>query len=148
MKKQTYTLVATMMFIAVIGVSSAKAQTGPTIMRVDIPFTFSVGEQTLPAGEYRVTCVKAASDLKMLQLREKAGGATVLVRTSSLTGNTHDNAQLIFNRYGEQYFFAQAWLPGNNVGMQARKSTREKVTIRELARVKRGPEVVAVAANR
>lgn len=92
MKKQTYMLVAMIMLIAVVGLSSAKAQTsGPTILRVDIPFAFSAGNQTLPAGEYWVTCVNAASDMKILQLRDKAGHATVLVRTSSAIGKTRQS---------------------------------------------------------
>lgn len=149
MKKQTYMRVAIVMFITVVGLSTAKAQTsGPTPLRVDIPFTFSVGNQTLPAGEYRVTCVNAASDLRILQLRENAGHATVLVHTSSVIGKTNDKAKLIFNRYGEQYFFAQAWLVGDNVGMQAQKSRREKVMSRELARIQRATEVVAISMKR
>jgi hypothetical protein len=149
MKKQAYMIVTMVMFIAVVGLSSAKAQTsGPTILRVDIPFDFTVGNQTLPAGEYRVTCLNSASDLKVLQLREKAGRVTMLVRTSSVIGKTHDNATLVFNRYGEQYFFAQAWLVGDNTGMQAQKSRIEKVTARELASIKRATEVVALTAKR
>jgi hypothetical protein len=48
MKKQIYMLVVIVMFITVVGLSTAKAQTsGPTLLRVDIPFAFSVGNQTL-----------------------------------------------------------------------------------------------------
>jgi hypothetical protein len=86
--------------------------------------------------------------MKILQLREKAGHATVLVHTSSVTGKTNDNAKLIFNRYGEQHFFAQAWLAGANIGMQAQKSRREKVMSRELARIQRATEVVAISMTR
>lgn len=149
MKKQAYRIVTMVMFIAAVGLASAQAQTsGPTILRVDIPFDFSVGNQTLPAGEYRVTCVNAATDQKVLQLREKAGNATVLVRTSSMIGKVQDNARLVFNRYGDQYFFAQAWLPGDNIGMQAQKSRTEKIRARELASVKRATEQVALNVKR
>jgi hypothetical protein len=148
MKKQVYMIVIMVMFMTVVGLSSAKAQTsGPTILRVDIPFAFSVGNQTLPAGEYRVTCVNTASNMKILQLRNQAGG-TVLIHTSSVIGKTQDNAKLLFNRYGDQYFFAQAWLVSDNIGLQAPKSRTEKVTAQDLARIKRATEVVALTIKR
>lgn len=137
------------MLVAVFGLSSAKAQSsGGTILEVDIPFAFSVGDKTLPAGEYRVRCVNTASDMKILQLRNKAGRASVLVHTSSVIGKTQENATLVFNRYGDRYFFAQAWLVGDNIGMQARKSRSEKATASELASIRRATEMVALTSKR
>ena len=82
MKKQAYMIVTMIMLIAAVGLSSAKAQSsGGTILKVDIPFAFSVGDKTLPAGEYTVRCVNTASDMKILQLRNKTGRASALVHT-------------------------------------------------------------------
>lgn len=149
MKKQAYMIVTMVIFMAALGLASAHAQTScPAILRVDIPFAFSVGNQTLPAGSYRVSCVNAASDQRILQLRDISGRTSVLVRTSSVIGKTQDNAKLVFNRYGDQYFFAQAWLPVDNYGMQAQKSHSEKVTARELAGIKRAAEMVALTMKR
>jgi hypothetical protein len=149
MKKQASMIITLVIFMAVVGVSSARAQTsGPTILRVDIPFAFSVGNQTLPAGEYQVSCINAASDNKILQLRDMSGRSGALVRTSSMIGKAQDNAKLVFNRYGDQYFFAQAWLPADSIGMQAQKSRNEKIRARELASVKRATEQVALTMKR
>jgi hypothetical protein len=149
MKKQAYMTIAMVVFVAVVGLSNAKAQTsGPTILQVDIPFAFGVGNQTLPAGKYRVVCVPSSSDIKVLQLRDQAGLASALVRTSSVIGKTRDDARLVFNKYGEKYFFAQAWLPGDNTGMRVLKSSAEKATARELAAIKRATEVVSLTARR
>jgi hypothetical protein len=90
------------------------------ILRVDIPFAFSVGDKTLPAGEYIVRCVNTASDLKILQLHNQTGSVSVLVQTNSVIGKTQESAKLVFNRYGDRYFFAQSWLVGDRSGMQAR----------------------------
>jgi hypothetical protein len=148
MKKQAYMIVTLVMFMVVVGLSSAKAQTNaPMRLQVDVPFAFRVDGQILPAGEYTLTSVSPASDVKILQLRDKSGHAAV-IHTSSVIGKTQEKAKLVFNRYGDQYFFAQAWLPADNVGMQARKSRIEKVTARELASVERATEVVALTAKR
>ena len=149
MKKQAYMIVAMVMFTAAVGLSSAKAQTsGPTILHVGIPFAFGVGTQTLPAGRYRVTFVNNASDIKTLQLRDNAGHSSVMVQTSSVIGKTANNGKLVFNRYGDRYYFAQVWLPADNIGMQAPKSRAEKATARELASITKATEVLVLTAKR
>ena len=92
-------------------------------------------------------CVNPASDLKILQLRNKTGRASVLVQTSSVTGKTQENSTLVFNRYGDRHFFAQAWLVGDSIGMQARKSRSEKARACKLASV-RATQIVALTSKR
>jgi hypothetical protein len=102
----------------------------------------------MPAGEYVVHCTNPASDLKVLQLRSSDGRATAMVRTGSVIGKTQASAKLVFNRYGDQYFFAQAWLPASEIGMEAAKSRTEKGIARELARTQLSKGSVAINAHR
>ena len=149
MKKQAYMIATMITLMVVAGVSSAKAQSsscGP--LKASIPFSFNVGDQTLPAGEYSVRCTNPASDMKVLQVRSRDGRTNAMVRTSSVIGNARDNAKLVFNRYGDQYFFSQAWLPADNTGMQAPTSRGEKQSARELAVTGTSKEVVAITARR
>jgi hypothetical protein len=149
MKKQAYMIITVIMLVAIAGLSTAKAQTsGNPQLIANIPFAFSVGNKTMPAGEYTVSCANPASDMKVLQLRSKDGRAGVLVQTSSVIGKLQDSAKLVFNRYGDHYFFAQAWLPADNIGMQASKSRSEKQFARELAREKRTTETVLATTRR
>lgn len=148
MKKQVY-ITAIMLLLAMIGLSSAKAQTVSNQQLIaNIPFEFSVGGKTLPAGEYTVRCTNPASDRKVLQLTSKDGHASVLVQTNSVIGRTNERAKLVFNRYGDRYFFSQAWLPADNTGLQAPKSGYEKRIARELAGSRPSRESVAVSARR
>ena len=134
--------------MTVVGLSTAKAQTsGTTQLIANIPFEFSVGDKTMPAGEYTVRCTNPASDMKVLQLRSSDGRASIMVRTNSVIGKTQEDAKLVFNRYGDHYFFAQAWLPADNIGMQASKSRNEKQIARELAATKLSRESVAITAR-
>jgi hypothetical protein len=145
MKRQAYLVVTLIMLTTVIGLSTAKAQTITSLNLVaDIPFAFNIGDKTMPAGEYTVQCMNPSSPTKVLQVRSKNGRDSVMVRTNSVIGKIANNARLVFYHYGDQYFFAQAWLPADNIGMQAPRSRAEK----ELARGKRTTETVVATVRR
>ncbi len=145
MKKQAYIFITTIMLL-IAGVSSAKAQTAPNPELIaKIPFSFSVGDKTMAAGEYSVHCVNPGSSVKVLQFRSEDGNVSVLVSTNSVNGSVQDNARLVFYRYGDQYFFAQAWMPADGIGLQTRKSEAAKA--RELAHEKRN-DITVVASMR
>lgn len=139
-------LIAIVIALCAGSAENANAQT--THFTADIPFTFHVGDQSLPAGEYRVRCTNPASDVKVLQLRSKDGKSNVLVRTNSVIGGVNNQTKLVFNRYGNQYYFAQAWLIADNVGMRAVKSRNERATAKELAKLAHAPEMVALSPRR
>jgi hypothetical protein len=147
MRKQTYMILAVIMLVAFGALSTAQAQNnGKPELVANIPFAFSVGDKTMPGGEYIVQCINADSPTKVLQVRSKNGDYSAMVRTNSVIGKIQDNARLVFYHYGDQYFFAQAWLPADNTGMQAPKSRTEKA--RELAREKRTTETVMATVRR
>ena len=147
MKKQAYTIMTITMLVGIMSIS-ARAQNNATRLSANIPFEFSVGNQMMPAGEYTITCTNPTSDLKVLQLRTRDGHESVMLRTSSVIRNAPGDAKLVFNRYGNQYFFAQAWFQADSTGMQASKSRSEKQIARELAGNKLSKEVVAIKARR
>ena len=103
-----------------------------------------MGNKTLPAGEYTIRQFNPASDHSVLQFRSKDGSVGALVQTTSVIARAPENATLIFNRYGNHYFFAEAWVDGENTGLQAPKSRAERAAERELARIKAKTESVAV----
>jgi hypothetical protein len=149
MKKQIYMVVAVIALLTIANLSSANAQTQPRVqLTVNIPFEFSIGDKNMPAGEYTVRCTNPSSDAKVLQLLSSDRHVSVMVRTNSVIGKMHDDAKLVFNRYGEQYFLAQVWLASDTDGMQALKSRSEKQMARELAANKLTKETVAITAKR
>ena len=78
MRKGIYSIFAAVVLICLFAVSSAKAQsTNRVVLQADIPFEFTIGKVTLPAGEYTVRSVSDSSDI--LQLRS-ADGHSVLVQ--------------------------------------------------------------------
>ncbi len=148
MKRQACTMIAMIVLVGSMAVA-AKAQTSDrTQLIASIPFPFNVGNKTLPAGEYTVTQVNPASDHAVLQLRTKDGSASAMVQMASVIGKAQESAKLIFNRYGNKYFFAQAWVDGEKSGLEASKSRAERATERELAGIKMATESVALMARR
>jgi hypothetical protein len=114
-------------------VASANAQ---SINRVvaDIPFEFSVGYKTMPAGEYAVRTLTTASNALMIQ---SADGKTSALRLSDETerAKNKSHARLVFHRYGERYFLAEVWSGVASTGRQLLKSQEESAIEKEFASI-------------
>ena len=146
MKKQAYTVISTMVLIGAMAVAAQAQNNGHRQLRANIPFQFNVGNKTMPAGEYLVRSVSDDSSVLNLQSRDGKAGAMLLMRT--VEGKVQPSAKLTFNRYGNQYFFAQAWLDGEGDGLQAPKSRAERATQREFTALRAAIETVAATARR
>jgi hypothetical protein len=93
---------------------------------VNIPFAFNVGEKRLPAGEYRIQPYRRDTDkVWLIQNREQHTG-TFVMTIPARSNSVREEAQLIFNRYGEQYFLSQVWTPGTNTGIELPVSRQER----------------------
>jgi hypothetical protein len=144
----TATLLA--MAIIVAGVS-AQAQTLQYKLTVDIPFDFTVSGQKLPAGKYLVGRAHEASGDSVLQVRSTDGHSTAnRFSIPVATLRTKNRAELIFHRYGDQYFLSEVWPAGGGTGRAFLKTHAERDlqrSVREngVAAVK-APEVVTVVA--
>lgn len=143
MKKSAY-MIAVGMLVVAAGLSSANAQATQSAV---IPFAFHVGDQSFAAGEYEVRCTNPSSDRKVLQLRSKDGSQSVLIQTNSVIDKSNSDARLVFNQYGNRYYFSQAWMAGT-IGMQAPKSRNERATAEEVATIKQATAMVALNRKR
>jgi hypothetical protein len=145
MKKQAYTMIAMIVLVGSMAVAAQAQASGRSQLIANIPFQFNVGNKILPAGEYAITQVNPASDNAILQLRSKDGRASAMMQMASVIGKTREGAQLTFHRYGNQYFFAQAWV--DSTGLQAPKSRAERMNERELAGTGVRTETVALTSR-
>jgi len=125
---------------ALLAVASASiGQTGPGDMKVDVPFTFVVSGQTLPAGHYIVKNSDHA------HIRIFSSGTTGLyVDTHAAERSDADGSKLVFHRYGDTYFLAAVWITGNTTGRELFRSPAE----RELARHKAEVELADVRPSK
>ena len=144
MKRQLNTLIAILILVGALTISAQAQTAGAQKMVAKIPFAFNVGNTNLPAGKYTITVLNPTSDRKILHIRNtKGSGATVL--TTVETGNISDDAKLVFQRYGDRYFFAQAQMAGDSTTFAAVKSNAERAEKLALARTRKQSVIVIVA---
>ncbi|HKY42634.1 MAG TPA: hypothetical protein VJM50_06035 [Pyrinomonadaceae bacterium] len=125
---------------------NAQAQTaGAQIAVANIPFAFNVGNKNLPAGKYTISVLNSTSDRKVLQIRSNSGGSSAMIQTNSVIGNTSDDAKLVFERYGDRYFFARAQMAGEPTSFAALKTSAQRAQKEAVAARAKQSVVVIVA---
>src|SRR5688572_3366879 len=102
MKKQAYTMIATLVLVGSMAVAAQAQNNGRPQLFAEIPFQFNVGNKTLPAGEYLVRSVSDDSSIVVMNIQSRDGKASALLMMKTVEGKAQDTAKLIFNRYGNQ----------------------------------------------
>jgi hypothetical protein len=127
--------------LIVLSALSTHAQKGSSFV-VNVPFTFTVSGKTLPAGEYVFARSTQASN-EIIRVSSRDHGA--YVQTKSVQAqDIKEESQVIFKRYGDQYFLFQIWTSGRSSGRELFKSSREQKSERELAQRALKAETVAI----
>jgi hypothetical protein len=128
---------ATLGILALLAAASAFGQTKLT---ADVPFEFSFASQVMPAGHYDITRTPA-----VLMVRGFTSGVGALSPTTNIgDGKDSDQGRLVFHKYGDKYFLAEAWAsPRTSVGAGVPKSRTE----REIARGARDVARIEIPAR-
>jgi len=142
LKKQavkTFVLLGILLSLSAIYVYAREAT---MIRKVEIPFDFSVGNKTYPAGTYRIT--RVTPDKTVIQLNSEDGKQVVRVLTFPVRAKEiPETGKLNFRRYGKSYFLYQIWEPTDYQGRQLSKSRTERSVERDFL-TKRGEEPAIV----
>jgi len=105
------------------GKASAQINVG---LDAEIPFQFHVGTRELPAGKYRIHVLDEAN-LRVMEITSTDGSSSVLFQVEeSDAKSTPTQSELIFNKYGDNYFLAKLYDEGNPSGSELIKSRYEK----------------------
>jgi hypothetical protein len=92
----------------------------------DIPFQFHVGNKELPAGKYRIY-VQDDSDLTVMEITSVDGSSFALFQVQESDANAAPaKSELIFNKYGDDYFLSKLFDEGNPSGSKVIESRYEK----------------------
>jgi hypothetical protein len=145
LKKQAIKTFVLLGILLSLSASHVYAQGATLIRKVEIPFAFSVGNKTFPAGAYRVT--RVTPDKSVLQLNSEDGQEVVRILTHSVQAKvTPQTGKLNFRRYGETYFLFQIWEPDDNQGRELSTSRTERSVQRDfLAKRGEAPAIVDLA---
>ena len=130
MKNKIYSFVAILGIFLGLAVVSVHAQS-PSKVEVNIPFEFSAGKTTMPAGIY--TIKRLAGD--NVTLRSEDGKARVILNAPVSNNSSDPNAveRLVFERYGDQYALSQIWLTADSGRQVWTNKKREKSQRIEIA---------------
>jgi len=145
MKRYLNFPLAIIILIGVVAISAQAQSSNTQRLIAKIPFAFTVGHKTLPAGRYTVTVLNPSSDRKTLQVRSMDGHSSAIVLTIAANATATDNAKLMFDCYGDHYYFAQAQMAGDSTTLAAVRSKAEQAERLALAKATRKSVVVIVA---
>jgi len=92
------------------------------LMKVNIPFAFSVEDHSLPAGEYLVLTVTPERSIRIVSADGKH--SAIVNDLPNYATNPSPSSRLVFHKYGNEYFLAQVWTGGQNVARNPLSSKR------------------------
>ena len=118
--------------LLILTVSSVLGQSGRQTVTVNIPFNFTVGEKTLPAGEYVLQRNKRDSDTVWV-IKNDNGAVAVFLTRPVRNNNTQQETSLVFHRYEDNYFLSEFWTAGSNTGREINVSDSERGLDKALA---------------
>ena len=147
MKKQICaTLTKSVLMIAIAIVVSAVSASAQSFEHITakIPFDFTVGDKTLPAGAYTVRLSNLNAPY-LLSIRGEDRQAIAIGFTNAIQANkAAAQTKLVFHRYGDRYFLSEVWLIGEDTGRQFLKSHAEQELNREMAGNSSRPEMAPI----
>ncbi len=111
-------------FIAGFGLLAGTAVAQITAdIDANIPFSFTVGNQTLAAGKYLIHPL----DIGELEIQAQNGKAVAIETTEQAQANTEPkDTELIFRRYGDHEFLDKVFLAGDPYGVELARSKMER----------------------
>ena len=119
MTKQSFIIIAALAFVFGIGTVTASAQ--GQVLKADIPFEFTVGKKSLPAGEYLVKLPETAgAQVVSFKKADGEGYGMTLTNQVSSKGAEVQNG-LVFVKSGDRYFLYQVH-NGREIGQQVVRS--------------------------
>jgi hypothetical protein len=111
------------------------------LMKVNVPFQFSVGEHSLPAGEYLISSVQPERTIRISSVHGK--NSAILAVSPLYKQSPSAKTCLTFNHYSGVYFLAEVETAGQDV---ARTLPHGKLET-EVAKKNAAPESTIVLAE-
>ena len=146
---KTITMLSLLLMLAAVSVNAQKLSDNS--IAVNIPFDFAFGETRLPAGNYtlRRVVLPSSYDRVVIQSADGRGDTRTVMTRPNRTSEVQKQSNLVFNRYGDQYFLSQVWMAGSDTGRDLFQSRNERNLAREskLARSKSGHQKVVLTAS-
>ena len=122
---------------AMAGTSFAQSK----MVRVNVPFDFTVGNQLLPAGTYTI---KTESE-GLIAIKNHDKPIAVLTLVDRDGAKSPNGGKLLFHKYGDQYFLSEILCSWADMDVSVRPSKAEKRVRLQQAMVHPSSEVFIAA---
>ena len=111
-------------FLAIaVGFGATEAAGQGTVLRAEIPFEFTVGKKTLPAGEYRIT-LPSTGDASKVTFSSVNGDSFSMAMTQGIRSSKAEVANgLVFLKYGDKLVLYRVF-DGREIGHEVVSSKR------------------------
>jgi hypothetical protein len=115
---------AILSIFAAVSTANIYAQDGS--MKAQVPFSFHIGQKTMPAGEYIVQPNRLGNGT--VTFRSRVGKASAIIGTlPNSTLHPRVDGKLVFTLYNNgEYFLAEVWSPGSTAIAKLSKTKRER----------------------
>jgi hypothetical protein len=149
MKREILKSFTMLMLTIALAAMTVQAQSANQ-MNANIPFSFTIGNQTLPAGEYTVRYINQDSGKTALLFRSMDGKTSRIVNMNTTQkAESEVKASLVFNQYGNSYFLSEVWTGGDQYGLSLPPSRSERqIKDGDLAKLEAKRVTVALNARR
>lgn len=104
----------------ILGTSSAQQHR----VKATVPFDFTIGDFTAPAGTYTID--SAANSPDVLVLRNLAGDIKIVATGRPNQSNPERVSVLVFHKYGNHYFLSQIRSEGASLNVDFLATSAEK----------------------
>ena len=100
---------------------------------IHIPFNFTVGEKSFPAGKYVIERNRNNSDTVWVIKQKDDNGSAILLTQPVRANDVVEQTRLVFNRYDDLYFLSEFWTVGSQTGHQVPVSKQERALEKTVA---------------
>ena len=112
----------TVITLSLVLIAMVPAYAQKTSATVNIPFSFTVDDVRLPAGEYIIS----SPSERVVNLQHVGGPeAKATMTNNGSSTRSIGPGRLVFHRYGNAYFLAAAWLPNSDHAREFYASANE-----------------------
>jgi len=118
--KSARTLITIYLLFAAVSLFAQTEQ--QWLMKIHIPYNFTVADEPMPAGVYNIYTVTSQG---LVRITNVDGKHTAIVNTLMHYANSAaPAAHLVFDQYGSEYFLTQIWSGGEDVSRNPKPSKR------------------------
>lgn len=135
------TSIALFALVSFVTVGSISAQ--ERAVKANVPFDFTVGDKLLPAGTYTIS----AENTGVIKIQNRDKHVVILTMTTS-DGREAKTGELVFNKYGDQYFLHEILCSSADMNMAVPTSKQEKRARVQEASLNSNGQQVYLALNR